>query len=227
VTSHDELLDSVGAYALGVLPPREAAAVAEHLRTCETCRDEYALLRPAVTGVAYSEEACASAATGATAVSPLLKARIMGQVRGDLTATRRPVLWPVYAFAAACLVFAIVAGAYDVVQNRQIAEYQRLASATAYPFRFGNVLVAGNTVYVAARDLVPLPNGKVYQMWTLARGAARVAPSITFTPDKNGAALIAVPVNAGNTQAVAISVEPAGGSSSPTTTPIAFIKLGS
>jgi anti-sigma-K factor RskA len=224
--SHDELLESVAAYALGVLPPDEAAVVEQHLRTCEVCRDEYELLRPAVTAVAYSQEACRSAETGTIVASPLLKARIMRQVRSEATPARRVPSWPAYAVAAASLVFAIVTGAYDVALNRQIAEYRSLASSTAYPFHYGNVLVAEGRIYVAARDLAPLPNGKVYQMWTLARGATHVAPSVTFSPDSNGVALVAIPVNAGSTQAVAISVEPAGGSTSPTTRPIALVKLG-
>ena len=58
MTSHDEMLDNVAAYALGLLPASEAAAVADHLKTCESCRAEYDFLRPAVTALAYSAEAC-------------------------------------------------------------------------------------------------------------------------------------------------------------------------
>ena len=75
--SHDEMLDNVALYALGALSPREAAEVAAHLQTCEECRAEYALLRPAVTAVGYSAEA--DALTEAPSV--LLKARLMKQVR--------------------------------------------------------------------------------------------------------------------------------------------------
>jgi hypothetical protein len=53
-----------------------------------------------------------------------------------------------------------------------------------------------------------------------------VTPSVTFTPDEHGSALVTIPANAATTAATAISVEPAGGSQQPTTKPIALIKLG-
>lgn len=78
---HDEMMDNIAAYALGVLPSGEAAGVVEHVRTCEQCREEYRQSLPAVTAVAYSAEACADAATGSVVASPLLKARVMQRVR--------------------------------------------------------------------------------------------------------------------------------------------------
>ena len=44
--SHDELLDTVAAYALGLLSRSEAETIANHLETCERCRDEYRFLPP-------------------------------------------------------------------------------------------------------------------------------------------------------------------------------------
>jgi anti-sigma factor RsiW len=89
MTLHDEFLDSVAAYALGSLPATDAAAVAEHLQTCDRCREEYEFLRPAVTALGYSAQACASAETGAVVVSPLVKARLMKAVRAE-SALRSP-----------------------------------------------------------------------------------------------------------------------------------------
>ena len=97
--SHEEMLDAVAVYALGALPPHEAAEVVAHMRDCAECRAEYRLLRPAVTAVAYSAEAYADASSGAAVASPLLKARIMKQVRGELRApTAEPCAWPAYAW---------------------------------------------------------------------------------------------------------------------------------
>ncbi|HEX8807028.1 MAG TPA: anti-sigma factor, partial [Candidatus Aquilonibacter sp.] len=67
--------------------------------------------------------------------------------------------------------------------------------------------------------------GKVYQMWTLAKGATKVAPSVTFVPDRTGNALVAVPADPATTAETAISVEPTGGSKQPTTKPIAIIPI--
>lgn len=82
----------------------------------------------------------------------------------------------------------------------------------------GEVIASGPHVYYALR-LKPLPAGKVYQAWTLAKGQKTVAPSVTFTPGRDGIAFVELPANAANLAAVALSVEPAGGSKAPTTTP--------
>ena len=75
--------------------------------------------------------------------------------------------------------------------------------------------------------LPALPAGKVYQMWTLAKGRENGdAVGDVYAPDSAAAPLVAIPANAANTAATAISVEPAGGSQQPTTKPIAVIKLG-
>jgi anti-sigma-K factor RskA len=236
--SHEDMLDSVAVYALGALPAEEAAAVAEHLRECEECRVEYEFLRPAVTAVAYGSQACATAESGATAISPLVKARIMKQIRSEPASSLRPHVWPAYALAAACLILALLAGAFDIALSSRInayrfdlAELDRLvadiaSSTTArHSFDHGEVLVAGTRLYVATTGLASLPAGKVYQTWTLPRGAKIMEPSVTFVPDGSGTAIVRLPVNAASTAAVAITVEPEGGSKSPTTTPIAIVKL--
>jgi anti-sigma-K factor RskA len=47
-----------------------------------------------------------------------------------------------------------------------------------------------------------------------------MTPSITFVPNKTGLAVIALPDSATNLVAVAVSVEPDGGSAQPTTKPL-------
>jgi anti-sigma-K factor RskA len=88
----------------------------------------------------------------------------------------------------------------------------------------GEVVTSGGRVLIAMR-LPPPPPGKVYQAWTLKRGAATVAPSITFRPDPNGLALVELPEAAAGLTAVAVSVEPEGGSKAPTSTPTVVRKL--
>ena len=58
-----------------------------------------------------------------------------------------------------------------------------------------------------------------------AKGAKGVAPSITFRPDARGTALIELPEAASNLAAVALTVEPAGGSKQPTSKPAFVQKL--
>jgi len=238
MTSHDEMLDNVAAYALGLLPASEAAAVAAHMETCESCRAEYRFLHPAVTAVAYSAEAGADPATGANAASPLMKARIMKQVRSEAAPLRTPRVWPAYAVAAACLAIAIATGLVDLSLSSKLdrdraqsaVQAQTIADLTApdsrrHRFAGGEVLTHGNRLYLAMHGLPALPAGHVYQAWTLAKGAKKVAPSKTFEPSAGGLAVVPLPEAATTLAAVAVSVEPAGGSMQPTTKPIALVTL--
>jgi len=84
----------------------------------------------------------------------------------------------------------------------------------------GEVIRRKERLYLALRELPALPVGKVFQVWTIAPGGSTPAPSITFIPGANGAAVIAIPVAANQVGAVAVSIEPPGGSRAPTTTPI-------
>ncbi len=83
----------------------------------------------------------------------------------------------------------------------------------------GEVVKSGNRIVLALHDLPKLPAGKVYQAWTLTNGAKSVAPSITFAPDAAGVVLVELPEAADKLAAIAVSVEPVGGSKAPTSKP--------
>jgi anti-sigma-K factor RskA len=231
MTSHDEMLDNIAMYALGSLSPEEAAEVAAHIETCKECRAEYQFMRPAVTAVAHSAEACADASTGAAAASPLIKARVMQRVRAEARQQRVPRVWPAYLFAAACLAIALITGLAQIALNaRLVSQGQTIADLTApdarrFAFSGGEVLTRGDHLYLAMRDLPAPPPGHVYQAWTLAKGAKAVAPSTTFLPGSGGATVVRLPETATTLAAVAVSVEPMGGSKQPTTKPIALVRI--
>jgi anti-sigma-K factor RskA len=163
-----------------------------------------------------------------------------------------PKVWPAYLVAAACLAIAIVSSIANIAMTGQIRQMQtdlarsssrattlaaRLnqtqttvadllsGDAKHYDLDGGQVVTRGSHVYIAMRALAQPPRGKVYQAWTLAKGAKRVAPSLTFVPDAHGVAVVALPVDARSMAAVAVSVEPEGGSKQPTTKPIAIVPL--
>jgi anti-sigma-K factor RskA len=237
--SHDEMLDNVALYALGVLPAREAANVAAHLQSCEECRAEYQLLSPAVTAIGYSAEA-----DGRTAgPSFTLKTRLMKQVRSSKpgrsagAARSSASRWPAL-IAAACFAVAVGAGLWNAsLRERLGRDESRIAQQSAliadvtapdakrYAFGHGSVVVRGRNLYIAMHALAQPPKGKVYQAWTLPKGSKKMAPSITFRPAASGETVIHLPVPANAIVAVAVSVEPAGGSKQPTTKPIALTLL--
>ena len=165
---------------------------------------------------------------------------------------RRTIVWPAYLVAAACIAIALISTVLNISLNANLSQARaRLASANdrsdglarhlnanqtllaaatdpqahRYAMPGGTVIVAGGHVYIAMQRLATLPAGKVYQAWTLARGAKAMAPSLTFVPDARGVATVAVPADAHDLVAVAVSVEPTGGSKAPTTKPIAIVAL--
>ncbi len=255
------MLDSIAVYALGALPPDEAQAVRAHLQTCAQCREEYRLLRPAVSALGVSAEACVDAASAADSVAPpsaLLKKRIMRQIHPNVAEMRavRPIVWPAYAVAAACLAVALITGIMNIslsselrqnqaqlaqlsTHNAQVTRelaLQRTAIADLvapdsqrFPVQAGEangeVVRHGARMYIAMNALPPPPKGKVYQAWTLHTGASTMSPSVTFVPNGNGVAVVPIPVNAKQVAAVAISVEPDGGSKQPTSKPTFVLKL--
>ncbi len=93
------------------------------------------------------------------------------------------------------------------------------SDARRYPVAPGTVVVRRDRIYFAFSKLPPLPRGHVYQAWTAAPASKTMSPSVTFTPNADGVAVVALPVDAAKVGAVAVSVEPDGGSKAPTTTP--------
>ena len=169
------------------------------------------------------------------------------------TAKTNPPGWLLYGALAAAVALAVfqtanVAGlnATHASDTQRIAELQAQtagrsadaarAQATAavvaqmvasgskhYAVPNGEVITANGHVFIALSHLPAAPDGKVYQAWTLKRGAKTVAPSITFPAQQSGPTIIELPEAATGLVAVALSVEPAGGSKAPTSKP-AFVR---
>ncbi len=244
--SHESLLDDVAVYALGALPSHEARRVRDHLDSCAMCSAEYAALAPAVATIGMSAQACEDQNTGAVTVSPLLKARIMREVRRNTSSrgitrktTGRTIVWPAYLVAAACFAIALFSTLTNIsltsqlrsaqsqvasVQSRSTSLARNLAEQR-FDVTDGQVVRVHHRIYLTFHGIPKPPHGKVYQAWTLAKGSKTMAPSLTFVPDSQGSAVVALPVNADVTSAVAVSVEPEGGSKAPTSKPVVVQSL--
>jgi anti-sigma-K factor RskA len=155
-------------------------------------------------------------------------------------------MWGTGLAAAAAIVFSVITVAQDLsvrgnlaaAQRRittlqtRLAQSDRVAAqdrrtltdllapdAKRYEVAAGTIVVRRDRIYFAFSKLPALPKGRVYQAWTAPKGSTTVAPSVTFTPNADGVAVVALPVDATRVGAVAMSVEPDGGSKAPTTTP--------
>jgi anti-sigma factor ChrR (cupin superfamily) len=242
---HEALLDLVAVAALGSLPAAELRVVTLHLATCEECRTEYAALRPAADAIGLIADEPIDSLRSARMKKRLLAAIAPSGAARRVSAPGG-LIWASSLVAAAAVVFALISTVQDIRLRSDLANAQRTAAqlqtrvaetqqtnenerdmladlfaanAKRYPVPDGEVVARGSHVYFSLRALPPLPKGKVYQAWTLAKGAKTVAPSVTFTPNAAGAAIVQLPANASTLAAVALSVEPEGGSKAPTSKP--------
>jgi anti-sigma-K factor RskA len=248
----EELLDLVAGYALGVLPASQAGPVAAFILSDPEARRECDERRATANVVGLAAEEPVDSARAAR-MKERLMASVMNDVsprRTSSSAARTSAMWGTVLAAAAAVVFALVsviqnfglrsdlhdaqqrvatlqtridADRRTVARDRSMLTDLTASDAKRYTVAYGTVVTRGPHVYLALATLPPLPRGKVYQAWTLARGAKAVAPSVTFTPSQTGITLVPIPEGAGNTAAVAVSVEPEGGSRQPTTKP-AFVQ---
>ncbi|MGI9070002.1 MAG: anti-sigma factor domain-containing protein, partial [Bryobacteraceae bacterium] len=91
----------------------------------------------------------------------------------------------------------------------------------------GRVLVSptGGLVFVGSQ-LPVLPGDRTFELWLIpAKGAPQ--PAGLFRPNPSGESVHISPVavDASNTSAVAVSIEPRQGSTAPTTKPILVVPL--
>jgi anti-sigma-K factor RskA len=248
----ETMLDLVAAYALGALPASQCSIVASFILSDADARREYDELRATANLVGLSAEEPVDSARAARMKERLMTAvrNDASPRRVPASATRTSAMWGTTLAAAAAVVFALVSVIQNfglrsdlheaqtrvaalqarVLADRRTVERDRrmltdltASDAKRFTVAYGTVVMRGAHVYLALGSLPPLPPGKVYQAWTLARGAKTVAPSVTFTPSQNGLTLVPIPEDAGNLTAVALSVEPQGGSRQPTTKP-AFVQ---
>jgi anti-sigma-K factor RskA len=227
MSAHEQFLDDLAMLALGALAPADASAVRAHIAECAACAHEYRRLREVADVLSL-----AAASDQIAAPSESTKRRVMQIALKPRTARAqqgRPAALPAYLLAAACLAAALVFGIlYAQVSSRLTQQNALIADLTSpaaqhFPVARGQVVRSGTDVYIAMRDLSAPPKGKVYQAWTLPAGSKRMAPSVTFVP-AHGQVLVRLPVDARAISAVAVSVEPAGGSAQPTSKPL-FVVL--
>lgn len=162
------------------------------------------------------------------------------------------MMWGTGLAAAAAFVFALVSVIQNFSLRSDLAESQlRVATmqtqvtaehraferdqqmladlasndAKRYTVAYGSVVKRGDRVYFAFTSLPALPKGKVYEAWTVPAGSKTVAPSVTFGANSGGITLVPLPENAAKITAVALTVEPEGGSKAPTTKPSFIVPL--
>ena len=224
----DDIHELTAPYALDALDAHEVQAFEDHLRECERCREEVAVLRATAASLAHDAPAVAP--------PPELRSRILATARaerGNVVPLRPRWAAPVAAVAAvaacAAVGFGIWAATLDhTLGNREAAlrAQARALAVAASPGARRIALTGGHGALVvtpngrAALLLSDLPEagaGKVFEAWVVSSGAATPA-GVFSAKDRNAAIALERDVPPGAT--VAVTVERAGGVQQPTSAPI-------
>lgn len=234
--------DLVGAYVLDALSPEEQRVFEAHLRTCPSCRQEVAQLRPVVDVLPLALDAVEPPAE--------LGARIIAAARADVPGGRPAVLlgggtppsqartWGTSVWLSAAAAVLIVAlGLWNLrlqsqMHNMQTADAFRqdvlsavARGATVSPVA-GTPTMPGATAalvqprgnapaYLIVRGMPPPPAGKVYEMWFMRSGKAY--PAGTFGTGGTGTSVFQLSGPATGSALAAVTMEP-GPSGGPTPT---------
>jgi anti-sigma-K factor RskA len=217
--THDDVRSLAGEYALGALEAGERLAVERHLAECAGCRAY----------VAADARALDALGRGVPQVAPPadLRARVLAAARPPRPAPRALAPW--LAAAAALILFAgaawqatrrgadhdrsmAIVAAADLVRFDLRADGPGSARARAlWSHRHGMVFTA--------EGLAPLPEGRTYQLWVISRGAP-ISAGVFDVTDGRARMVMATPDTLTQVDAVAVTVEPAGGLPAPSTSPI-------
>lgn len=179
--------DDLELFALGALPPAEAARVSEHLAACATCRLESAELTNVVGALPD--------AVTPREVPPALRDRILTSARAEIRRARtpQPVLAQILRFRPSRFALAGLAAAVLILVAVDLRELGDLKTADAEHARVESMVKqlgqSGRSWYMAGtdqwkgsggtfavsqadskavilfHDLKPVPAGQVYALW--------------------------------------------------------------
>ncbi|MER5758916.1 anti-sigma factor [Streptomyces sp. NPDC002082] len=244
---HDELLHTLtGAYALDALAGEEYRAFTAHLRHCEACAQEVSEFEATAARLAAAASLPAPAAMRQVVLRRIDTVRQVpphtqppAPVRLASVLTRKAGPFVIAASIAAVAAFGGLA-AWQHQQTEQARtqlqqatrQAQDLAAVVAAPDArtvHGRTTTGAVTTVItsALRDqavfvssgLATPPPGKTYQLWFDDHGTMRPAGLL---PHDGATVMQGDPSDA---RAVGLTLEPAGGSPQPTTTPLLLLTL--
>ena len=239
--THLEMDELYELFVLGTLERDQSAEIKQHLQDdCPYCQAK----------VREAGELMAAFASVAEPVEPpnYLRNRVLSNIAPAAPRQSKNWLAGLLALGAACaalLVFCILLG--NQVGNlrsqlgatvRERDELQAalkvLSRSETRTVQFGRANQPQGRVFVnrtgglvfAGSRLPQLANNRTFQLWLVPpTGAPRAAGLFQADANSDAVRVSSVQVDPANTAAVAVSVEPTGGSPAPTTTPIIVVPL--
>lgn len=238
-----------GAYALDAVDDIERASFDRHLRECDACRTEVDELQETATRLADATWSVPPPRLRENVLAEVARTRQLPPVAAPPPASPRrrvPRRWLLTAAASVVVAAAAAGTAVYAVQDQRVRDERAIAEAArSSEARVREILAAPDVqvreaavtgggrmtvassrlhdagVVVMAADAAPT-GGQVYQLWTIrpgsnpkSEGALRVGQSATLS----------VVEGLPGASDVAVTVEPAGGSLQPTTTPVVDVPL--
>jgi hypothetical protein len=241
--SHDEAFELLAPLALDALDTDARAELEAHVESCPECQHELDGLREVATALgntveAPPEELWAKIAShlydvprgDEAGLPPLLAALPVAEGRRPRRVVRRTravLATTLLAAAAAILVLAIsLSSESDRVANLQQAlasstVHQALTtpghrlvtlSGTEHQALATFVVLRNGTGYLVSSKMAPLPQGETYQLWGFVDGKPVSIGIMGSTPKEAAFTLASSP----RPSSLAVTVEPAGGSLTPT-----------
>jgi anti-sigma-K factor RskA len=215
----DEVEELIGAYALGALPLETLGAIGEHLATCEK-HPEAAELQVVAASLGF--------AVPEKEPPPALKTRLMTAVRDEPAEAApaaegrrlferlrrwRPQRAVPYALAGALAVAVVALIVTNVGDSDETQTPAVTLTGTDNAQAIIHVLEDG-LVVMEADGLEPLDSEQTYQVWAITSGQPESLGLLG--PATGGAVEQAMRADLAGVEAVAVTIEPAGGSEEPT-----------
>ena len=221
------------AYALGALSEEEHQEVEDYLRTHPEVRAEEDELRSVANLLAHAPQEYEP--------SPKLRRDLLNRISSSSPeatpaadpSTRQGGLWRLFGpggLAAAAVLALVTVGMF--VWNASLQEenqtlqgelqrqrtYALEGTGTAQGVQGEVVRLGDERAVLVAEDLPPPPEGETYQAWIMREDVPE--PAGLFEPNDAGVAAAPIEGSIEGADAVAVTLEPAGGSSSPTSDPL-------
>jgi anti-sigma-K factor RskA len=242
----DDLHVLTGSYVLDAVSDAEREEFERHLQHCPTCEAEVRGLRETAARLALACAMTAPARMEQRVLAAAYQTRQLPPLSADRPRRSLPRrAFPRRAFprralprrlavlaAAASVAAAVALGITQLSAQHQLAQARATAIArvvtapdahveTARTSAGGSVTVVTSAALreavVSASGMASLPSSRVYQVWVMSPSGARSAGLI------HGSSLLASAVRPGDR--IGITVEPAGGTARPTTTPVAVLPV--
>ena len=237
---HEDYKEMIPARALSALDAAEAQALNEHLKNCAECRKDLDEWQATAADVALDVNPVEPSPRVRERILDEVRKELSDEKVVPFRSTSRS-LWSSFgslgAIAAAVLFTALIVGLIvlwrqnnamqtELQESREFVQLVTSPGGTVTELKPTDAAAGARAtiahdrsgrVMLVADKLPGVPQGKAYQLWFIV-GNKPPLPGKTFTPDSNGKGTLKeqMPREALDSPVFAITLEPAEGSTSPT-----------